>query len=447
VAIASLDNAMSYTMESYENGPYTVNLLKKHEKTGSYFFPSGLVSEAIEILTELGYEVVYSKGKQRPLPELDTLSWTGPTLWPHQKVAATDALYLLNNGLGAIIHLSTGSGKSMIGMWIINELKVKTLITTHSKELSKQWKEVIEKNLGITPTLVGAGKKEFGDITIATIQTLVRMLPKDNKTKSSLLNRFELLISDEIHRYAAPTYAKVAMNCNAYYRIGMSATPSRSTGDSKKFIGAIGQIIHPINTEDLIKNGILADPEFRFYVSPEPENWGKKTYADGYKHVIVLNQKRNELICKLAIDLANKGKFVYVHVTRIDHGKILEKKIKGAIFISGHDTDKLRDTTIEKYKREERGILISTLLGEAQDFKGLDVVIMASGGKSEIATIQRVGRALRTSSNKTTAIIIDFMDRGHWFRDHSQIRIETYKKVFGNKRIEDGMKWLKKNTQ
>jgi superfamily II DNA or RNA helicase len=44
------------------------------------------------------------------------------------------------------------------------------------------------------------------------------------------------------------------------------------------------------------------------------------------------------------------------------------------------------------------------------DIPEVDCLILAGGGQSTVKTIQRVGRALRTRSDKQTVIIYDFLD-------------------------------------
>jgi superfamily II DNA or RNA helicase len=77
-------------------------------------------------------------------------------------------------------------------------------------------------------------------------------------------------------------------------------------------------------------------------------------------------------------------------------------------------------------------VLTSTLLSEGSDIPTLGAIIIASGGKSQAAQLQKVGRALRTTDDKKTAIIVDIVDNVKWLRDHSQGRIMLYEETFGN---------------
>jgi len=60
-------------------------------------------------------------------------------------------------------------------------------------------------------------------------------------------------------------------------------------------------------------------------------------------------------------------------------------------------------------------------------------VIVAGAGKSAVATIQRVGRALRTRIGKDRAIIIDFWDIDKKYLNyHASKRYAVYKREFEN---------------
>lgn len=58
---------------------------------------------------------------------------------------------------------------------------------------------------------------------------------------------------------------------------------------------------------------------------------------------------------------------------------------------------------------------------------GLDAVINAAGGKSEVAVLQMIGRGLRRTKNKDTVLIYDFFDNSmSWFVEHFGNRFSMY---------------------
>jgi superfamily II DNA or RNA helicase len=428
VAIASLDKTMSYTMESYENPPYTVHLLKQHEPSKAWFFPIGMVSEAIETLEELGYDVEYIPGHTPSKATIDHIRWLGPTLWEHQEKARNMTLVNFYKGLGVILHIPTRGGKSVIAMKLISDLQKKTLIIVHNEELMRQWKNEIKEKLGINAGEIQETKRDIKNVTVAMIQTLNNAIKKGEKFN------FDFLIIDEVHHYSSAMFYYVAMRINSYYRLGLSATPRREDGDDKKFIAAIGQIVHPVSIHELIQRRILVKPIFKFYKCKVTEKTGYESWAKSYTKGIVQNDERNNLIAKITNE--HKDKQIYIHVTRIPHGKQLAKLIPRSVFVCGKDNSKTREKVLRDFKNNEIQCCISTLLGEGVDVKTMDIIINAAGGRSWTSYIQRLGRVLTASENKCEALVIDFLDYGHkWHHDHSQRRMEIIREMFPSEEL------------
>jgi len=399
--------------------------LLRQASNKAWYFPEGLLPMITQTLAAFGYSVELAP-RQKPNKTLRTVHWRGPKLRDYQITTVNATLDKLNKGEGCIINLPTGAGKSLILMKIIHEIGAPTLITVHNKELMNQWKTEIETNLGYVAQLYGGGKKKdwesanVSEITIAMIQTLA----KDDKLN---LNHFDLLAGDEIHHYSAPIFSKVAMKCNAFYRIGMSATTSREDGAELKFIGGIGQIIKPIDAKQLIEQGYLTRPELIIQRPPSPEKLGY-TYQQEYMNGIVLNEGRNQMIARIAKEYIWRGKQVYVNVKIKKHGERLAQLI-GCEFI--HASSKNRTSEINDFSCSKSRAIVSTLLGEGISINGIDVIVMASAGKSATATIQRAGRVLRLKDGKSKATIVDFADSGKRLRQHYEKRRQTYKEILG----------------
>jgi superfamily II DNA or RNA helicase len=194
-----------------------------------------------------------------------------------------------------------------------------------------------------------------------------------------------------------------------------------------KFQAAVGSIVYIIKPEELIGDGYLTKPVFEFLEVPE---WGVtgRTYAEIYSSGVVHNESRNMAICERARQLANEGRRIYIHTERVVHGKILSNMLK-APFVYSKSKD--RDETIDSFKKGYTNILISTLLSEGIDIPEISAIILASGGKSEIALVQRIGRALRPDPKFKNAVICDIVDKGRYLSEHSLARYSCYTSVYG----------------
>jgi superfamily II DNA or RNA helicase len=196
-----------------------------------------------------------------------------------------------------------------------------------------------------------------------------------------------------------------------------------------KMFAAMGPIVGVTTVKELIKSGVLAKPKIEYINAPPGP--GGNTYAEIYKNNITMNTLRNTIIAQKAIELAKKGLSVLITVNQIRHGKTLETLISNSKFVHGQTKKEIRQEAMRQFENGELKVMIATILNEGVDLPTLNVLINAGGGKSTSAQIQKVGRALRTTKDKKTALIIDVLDNGRLLRDHAQMRIHVYNETFG----------------
>ena len=83
------------------------------------------------------------------------------------------------------LELATGSGKSEIFIEIIRRLGYKTLVVVDKVELLRQTKQRMEDALGIKVGQYGCGEKELKPVTIATIQTIIKVLKPTQRLRQT----------------------------------------------------------------------------------------------------------------------------------------------------------------------------------------------------------------------------------------------------------------------
>ena len=149
---------------------------------------------------------------------------------------------------------------------------------------------------------------------------------------------------------------------------------------------------------------------------------------------VVDNLARNMMIIVTAKNLISENKSVLINVNRIKHGKILEEMATNygvkCKFVHGADGDDSR-TKIKKAleSKKIKCVIASAIFKEGVNIPSLDACVNAAGGKSEIATLQALGRGLRTTKTKKEVLIIDFNDTSNMYlRSHFRARLAVYKK-------------------
>lgn len=264
------------------------------------------------------------------------------------------------------------------------------------------------------------------------------------------------VIVSNCHHIPAATMRDTAIKAeNAYYRIGVSATPWRDAGDDL-YIEAIVSKRNPehaITASYLIERGYLVPATI--YNVPIKQTFKGRNYHKIVNQAIVDNEYRNNIIVKIAkkmLDVRNATTLILVQ--RVEHGDKLKEKLHKVIpeekftvyiedpkkgvevpirvsnveFLSGRDDSLRRAAVIKATKEKKVKVLIgSTIADEGLDIPSLDTLILAGGGKSSTRAFQRIGRVLRLFDGKDKGIVFDFEDYTPMLRRHAQVRRKLYK--------------------
>jgi len=331
------------------------------------------------------------------------------------------------------IQSPTGSGKTIIALGVLSAFSgYKILFLCHSISILKQTMTEMKKFGFIDVGLVAEGKKDLSSkIILASIQSMSRI---DEKEYSNL---FDIVMVDEVHHISgkATQYYKFLSKCNAIMRIGFTATLP-STEEGKLCIeGLLGPEIGKIEQEKLIDLGYVARPFITLIPVPMTTRiLNYKKYTDIYQAGIVHNKARNRIILSIASSRIKENKTVLVLVKEIEHGHLIEKMSKvvfdiDCLFVQGKTETEVREKIRELFNKKIVKLVVCTVVWkEGIDIPSLDCVINAASGKSEIATLQIIGRGSRTTENKTEVEIIDFLDPYKYISQHAIMRLSIYVK-------------------
>lgn len=306
---------------------------------GQNRFPAGLTQDVATLLRSERFEVEILDTRQIPLadPLLANLNGPAVKMMDHQ----LEAILRIQQATRGVVHHPVGAGKSVVIVGATVALAVPTLVLVQRKELLRQQ---YDQFVALLPDdkdvvgMVGDGVWNPRPITVATIQTLAGRLRK-LETMADMqkwLKQWNAVLIDECHHLPADTYAMLLRNLdNAYWRIGLSATPHRSGKKEQELsvTGLTGPIISAYEQTEGIEMGRLV-PADVFLIDPGdyPKARGKYTYADELRDGVVENDSRNELIVKLAEAFGEQGPTM-VLTERIAHGKALRQLLLEA----GHE--------------------------------------------------------------------------------------------------------------
>jgi superfamily II DNA or RNA helicase len=311
------------------------------------------------------------------------------------------------------------------------------MFIVHRKHLVTQARERFDK-YGIATGQIGDGvfDPNTSGVTVATVQTLHNLFKEGDNEKIKQFISAEQIFFDEAHLCASKIdkgnqLVKVARQFRrAYYRWGLTATPFMKDEYSNQLLmGCTGGRISLISNHQLIQSGHLVPP--RVWMIQMPDVGPPKGWPEVYDVAIVANLNRNKRIIK---ELEDCPKPAMVMCTRLAHANVLHKmarnkRIPVPAVQCGSTPTKERTRVIHDLQSgKEKAIIATTIYDEGVDVPNLRTLILAGGGKSMIAQLQRLGRGLRTHQGKQEVLVIDFDDRtGKVLQRHSNARRKVWK--------------------
>jgi superfamily II DNA or RNA helicase len=409
--------------------------------------PAGLALEIYTLLRKQGIRVKIVDNRKFPDYRIE-YGWNQAYSLRDYQVQAVKSIVEPHGGkLGivgrGILKLPPRSGKTLIGAALIREFGVRTLFIVPSTFLLHQSREVLREALQCEIGAVGDDIWETRDVTVATIQTLIKRRGKNTKREPAneeylkLIRISDLVIWDEFHHILGDMWRKVIQDSSAPYKVGLSATAFLDH-EQECELGVIwlrasaGDIRLDISVSDLIEQGHLVRPHIKIYPMREPDDIKHRGWSQRLHSMAILNNpSRNSLIVKTAKELLAQGRRIAIISNRLEQvgalGRLLNQARVPFARLTGQTSVSTRSCSIKRFKQQELNVLLGTVIGEGVDVPEIDTVIVAEGGAGIKATYQRL-RNLTPFNGKKDAIVVDFMDLMHpLFADHSMERLSVYR--------------------
>jgi superfamily II DNA or RNA helicase len=384
--------------------------LRFYDKVGAsgLWIPRGYMRQLILLCRRHGvnYEI---DDRRRSLPPVD-FSFNG-RLRPFQRAAVEG---MLARDFGTLSS-ATGSGKTIMALYMVARRKQPTLIIVHTKDLASQWAERIREFLGIGPEkigMIGGGKKAVGEeITIALVQSLYKCV-------EDVADYIGFLVVDECHRCPSRTFTEAVTGFDARYMLGLSATPWRRDKLSKLIFWHLGDVHHEVDKRHLVETGdvlpaeiIIRETNFKPYF--DPVNEYSKMLSE-----LTADTDRNVLIASdVARETANNDGICLVLSDRKAHCENLQALLKYRFKISselltGDLNMEERRKVIERLNQNRANVVVATgqLVGEGFDCRNLSTLFLATPIRFSGRVIQYLGRVLRPAPGKNVARVFDYVD-------------------------------------
>lgn len=372
--------------------------------------------------------------------------------------------------------LMCGVGKTLISLWITQELNSNTiLIGVPNKLLLKQWEEVICVLFQSVPYLIVSGGVDT--------ENIMRFLENNQKrciviTTYSSAHKvytatqdarfvFGMKILDEVHHLttnnmrlspSTKTYIQM-LNIQSSKQLSLTATLKQleSVRDyinvvSNDNIEYFGDIIDRKCLLWAINNGIICDYVIQTIITNEEQ---LEQQLERF-HIIEENDKRLFLSAFASLKSIFDGHshHLLIYSNNKDNSLKLIQYIKMLLddnyfdipdlyYSNYHSEMKSKDQKeiIKNFEKGKFGIITCVYcLGEGWDFPLLDGVVFAENMTSNIRIVQSALRASRKNkqdTNKKTKIILPILNRDDWLENNENPDLKKVREVIYQMGLED----------
>ncbi len=407
----------------------TPRVLKFYDKVGrtGLWIPRGYIRHLINMCRRQGIQFRIDDQRRRLKPLNFVFSGR---LKPFQKIAVDK---MLAKDFGTLSS-ATGSGKTVMALYMIAKRKQPALIIVHTKELAAQWVERIGTFIGIESEdvgFIGGGKKRVGEkITVALVQSLY-------KCADEVAENIGFLLVDECHRCPSRTFTEAVSCFDSQYMLGLSATPYRRDQLSKLIFWHLGDKHHEVDKRQLIESGdvlparvVVRNTDFTTRHDPVSE------YSKMLAELASDTARNIQIAGDVAAEAAENPGICLVLSDRKAHCENLQALLRFRFklpseLLTGDLDAAERKKVLERINQGRVHVLIATgqLIGEGFDCEDLTTLFLATPIKFSGRLLQYLGRVLRPAPGKKYARVFDYVDvKVDTLRKAARARQRVYRK-------------------
>jgi superfamily II DNA or RNA helicase len=353
----------------------------------------------------------------RPRP---SKGWESPPPEPHaiqvEALAALRAAWADGAARGLVV-LATGLGKTLLAAFAARAMGAqRVLFLAHRDEILRQGRRAFERVLPERSSglFIGPRRDRGAELLFATVQTIGR----EEHLASFSRDHFDLVIIDEFHHAAAPSYRRLIEHFTPRFMLGLTATPERS--DGAELLALCGdRLIHRAGLIEGIARKRLVPFTYRGIRDPIdysaiPWRRGKfdprqldQALTRGDHAAQALSEYRRH-----AGDAPRRGLWFCASIA---HAEFIAAYLTahGVAAAAVHSQGGApRSESLRRLAAGElQAIAAVDVFNEGVDVPDVDVVVLLRPTESRIVFLQQIGRGLRLPerSQKQALLILDFI--------------------------------------
>ena len=399
--------------------------------------------------------------RERPDRSDDSLSPFDLVPYPHQAriLEQLDVERTRHGRWRNLVVAATGTGKTVVAALDYRRLRadrgneMSLLFIAHRKEILEQSRRVFRHALrdgAFGEVYVDGRRPTDWRHVFASVQSLATLELADLDA-----SRFDMVIIDEFHHAAAPTYARLLGHLAPQVLLGLTATPERADGQSVTD-WFDGRFAAEVRLWDAIDDGQLVPFQY-FGVHDDVDlsalEWRRGGYDTGaLENLYTGNDGRLGKILQSVHDIVADPTRMRAlgFCVSVAHAHYMADRFTRAgipsVAVSASTGGEDRAAALRMLRAGEVACVFTVdLFNEGIDVPAIDTVLFLRPTESATIFLQQLGRGLRHDEGKACLTVLDFIGQQHRrFRFDRRLRALLGR---GNrseitKAVEDGFPYL-----
>jgi superfamily II DNA or RNA helicase len=332
-----------------------------------------------------------------------------------------------------LVVAATGTGKTVVAAFDYARYKraaaadvpgkpCRLLFIAHREEILKQSRrcfQTVLRDYNFGDLLVGQHEAAQFDHLFVSIQSfnsrdLATSIPAEH---------FDVVVVDEFHHAAAPSYQRLLEWAKPRVLLGLTATPERH--DELNILRYFDDhIAAEIRLPDAINRKLLCPFQY-FGVTDEVDYRGLRWRRGGYavedlERVLTGNDVRARLVIEKVRQILlevrqSRGLGFCVSIRHAEYmARVFNESGIPAVALSADSPNDVRNSVQQRLvAREVNFIFVVDLYNEGVDIPEVDTLLLLRPTESLTVFLQQLGRGLRLNDGKDCLTVLDFIGQAH----------------------------------
>ena len=321
----------------------------------------------------------------------------------------------------ALLISATGTGKTYAAAFAVADMAPRRMLfLVHREQIARQamrsFRRVIGEG-GHTYGLYAGGEKSAdADYVFATVQSVAR--PEAEAAFAP--DAFDVVVIDEAHRAAAPTYEKLMARFTPNFWLGMTGSPDRMDG-ADVYALFKHNIAGEIRLQQALENNYLT-PFHYFGIADlttlDAEGRARRIAAEDFR--LTAQQTRFKQMVDAVEWFCHSGdrRRGLVFAGSNEEARAIADYLTNsghpALALSGETSQEARERAVRRLAHGTAGEILEFLVtvdifNEGVDIPEVNEVVLMRPTESAVVFIQQLGRGLRKAPDKEFVTVLDFI--------------------------------------